>query len=520
MLFRKDKELWRYASKNLSRNFDGNSNLESQQSHVPQQQYPIQVSRQYQLTHQCRNSFCHTENTSSTSTSILEYSGSSTEIIYEPKGNVSESGCSCGKNFDDISVVYCDQTHPQRKKHLSCSKDHLAIISQRSLQSNLENQLKSPIEMTDVSTASTTTIGTFAATVNMIRNCCRFSTDGHSNEMFSTAFYQNEKQGASQSATDVKQLQRYQQMFRKLMKMLNRQQQAKLLEAVKSRKEMSVPQDSNCILLKRCLIYKEEPFVIICRLFFWPNLRDGSELKRLPICSNERHSIYVCCNPLHWCRVLETDIASPPYQEMERSFFEEDCAKMLANENTLTKPVRTTDSQDQPSWCQVAYWEFNDRVGNRCCVHKPFVNIYAEGKSCNNDSQDICLRNLAANKSTPSRVDVERTRQKIGLGVVLSQEFEGVWLYNRSMAPVFILSPTLNKCLECVYKVAPGDCLKAFDTNRAQSLVRYTQYPTAKLGPMNMHSICISFVKGWGKHYTRQDIMKCPCWLEISFTQR
>lgn len=35
-----------------------------------------------------------------------------------------------------------------------------------------------------------------------------------------------------------------------------------------------------------------------------------------------------------------------------------------------------------------------------------------------------------------------------------------------------------------------------------------------------MHSICISFVKGWGKHYTRQDIMKCPCWLEISFTQR
>lgn len=52
------------------------------------------------------------------------------------------------------------------------------------------------------------------------------------------------------------------------------------------------------------------------------------------------------------------------------------------------------------------------------------------------------------------------------IGLILSQEPDGIWLYNRSMAPVFILSPTLNESLSCVYKVTAGDCLKAFDINR------------------------------------------------------
>lgn len=63
----------------------------------------------------------------------------------------------------------------------------------------------------------------------------------------------------------------------------------------------------------------------------------------------------------------------------------------------------------------MAYWELNERVGNRCSVHKPFVNIYEDGRRNNKDSQDVCLRDLTADKSTPSR-DVECTRQKIGFG--------------------------------------------------------------------------------------------------------
>lgn len=35
------------------------------------------------------------------------------------------------------------------------------------------------------------------------------------------------------------------------------------------------------------------------------------------------------------------------------------------------------------------------------------------------------------------------------------------------------------------------------------------------LGPVDVHSVRISFVKGWGQTYKRQDIKSCPCWLEV-----
>ncbi|XP_054745074.1 mothers against decapentaplegic homolog 7 [Anastrepha obliqua] len=523
MLFPKEKELWRYASKNLSRNFDGINNLEPQQPHAHQHQHPLLASHHYRNSLQCQSSFCNSTITSSTLTSNLEYSGSSTEVSFEQKANDSVSGCSYGSSCDGMSVASYIRVKAQKNKNPNRSSDHLARLSHRSLQSSLKNLSASTLAMSEVTTvataATTTAAGTFAATVNMLRNCCGgsgLSTDSRASNSISNAFYQNDKEAIGQ--------QKFQQTFRKLMKMLNWQQQATLLDAVKSRKEMSVVNTSCCILLKKSLIYKEEPYVIVCRLFFWQNLRDATELKRLPSCSNDRHPMYVCCNPLHWYRVLETDTAPPPYQMqgVPRSKFEdEDCTEILCNNNNIsTKIGKMTDSEERQSWCQVAYWELNERVGNRYCVQKPFVNIYAEGSSDCKWSQDMCLMELAAKKGTPSREGVENTRQKIGLGLILSQESDGVWLYNRSKAPVFILSPTLNESLTCVYKVAPGDCLKAFDNNRAQSLNCSSQFPGAEAGPINMQSICISFVKGWGEHYKRQDIMKCPCWLEISFSQR
>lgn len=35
------------------------------------------------------------------------------------------------------------------------------------------------------------------------------------------------------------------------------------------------------------------------------------------------------------------------------------------------------------------------------------------------------------------------------------------------------------------------------------------------MGPVDVHSVRISFVKGWGQTYKRQDIKSCPCWLEV-----
>ena len=35
------------------------------------------------------------------------------------------------------------------------------------------------------------------------------------------------------------------------------------------------------------------------------------------------------------------------------------------------------------------------------------------------------------------------------------------------------------------------------------------------MGPVDVHSVRVSFVKGWGQSYKRQDIKTCPCWLEV-----
>lgn len=51
-------------------------------------------------------------------------------------------------------------------------------------------------------------------------------------------------------------------------------------------------------------------------------------------------------------------------------------------------------------------------------------------------------------------------------GVTLSREPDGMWLYNRSSAPVFVHSPTLSDMdsrTVIVYRVPPGHCLRAFD---------------------------------------------------------
>lgn len=51
-------------------------------------------------------------------------------------------------------------------------------------------------------------------------------------------------------------------------------------------------------------------------------------------------------------------------------------------------------------------------------------------------------------------------------GVTLSRERDGMWIYNRSSAPVFVHSPTLSDIdarSMLVYRVPPGHCLRAFD---------------------------------------------------------
>ncbi|XP_062122681.1 LOW QUALITY PROTEIN: mothers against decapentaplegic homolog 6 [Drosophila sulfurigaster albostrigata] len=371
-----------------------------------------------------------------------------------------------------------------------------------------------------------------------------------------------------------------------LLKPFKNKQIAELLQAVKSRVDPppkcntlaannnnnnsvinSSPSYLQCILIKCTSPLDEEQHVTTCQLFFWSDLRDASELRRLPICPSARDYVYTCCNPLHWYRIIhpiDTESAPPPYQRskmlrlrdtafyhhpldsegntqnIERSSGGNSSShhNNHSNSNNHSQSISsifkqaesqlyvpslesfTTDGKDRSAcskvWCQIAYWELSQRVGELFQAKKPAVNIYAEGPA-DGSGESMCLRELGGKR--PPTDAVQNTRLKVGLGVTLSMESGGdVWIYNRSNVPIFVDSPTLAESLDRVCKVMPGYCLKAFDTHRAQWLACKQSQHNQQLGPIDRFSMKISFAKGWGNTYKRQDVMGCPCWLEVHFT--
>lgn len=108
---------------------------------------------------------------------------------------------------------------------------------------------------------------------------------------------------------------------------------------------------------------------------------------------------------------------------------------------------------------------------------------------------------------------MRKIRSKIGLGVTLSLESDGVWLYNRSQEPVFVSSPALDAAAAkalLVWRVAPGHCLCIFDPSTPPPAISLPH-----VGPVDPRSVRISFAKGWGPKYSRRDVTACPCWLEV-----
>ncbi|KAG8535518.1 hypothetical protein GDO81_028362 [Engystomops pustulosus] len=159
-------------------------------------------------------------------------------------------------------------------------------------------------------------------------------------------------------------------------------------------------------------------------------------------------------------------------------------------------------------WCKLAYWEHRTRVGSLYSVTEPSVHIFYDLPK----ASGFCLGFLG---SEPRNEIVRRTRKKIGQGVVLSHEQGEVWVYNCSEHPIFINSHTLAFATtrgQAVHKLPPGFSIKVFDGEKAAELSERSKLAD---GPCDLHSVRISFAKGWGACYSRQFITSCPCWLEI-----
>ena len=208
-------------------------------------------------------------------------------------------------------------------------------------------------------------------------------------------------------------------------------------------------------------------------------------------------------------------------------------------------------------WCHVAYWELRRRVGRLYSVFDSSINVFhrlphppSEGGLClavlhehnvlaisessrtNENNHSRCKHTKHMHPGHLGRTrnrtrigegnnneddSVRRTCEKIGLGLSLSQEVDGIWVYNRSKHPIFVNTPMLDNYLPSqrtfsVIKVPPGYSMKIFDYS-----IRIERTRDSDLldGPYDPNSIRISFAKGWGPNYSRQFITSCPCWIEV-----
>ena len=122
-------------------------------------------------------------------------------------------------------------------------------------------------------------------------------------------------------------------------------------------------------------------------------------------------------------------------------------------------------------------------------------------------------------------------------GIILQRIDDQVWLFNVSQIPIFVNSPTMDdESLEeshspssalppedsppfTVHKVFPGHTVKAFDFSKSKQSTRKKRSPHHQ-GPFDPYAVRVSFGKGWGSKYSRQDATNCPSWLEILLVER
>ena len=172
-------------------------------------------------------------------------------------------------------------------------------------------------------------------------------------------------------------------------------------------------------------------------------------------------------------------------------------------------------------WCYVAYWELNKRIGDFYEGFDEIINVY-DGVSLPS-WEGFRLSTLDRKADAPDVI--KRVRKHVGLGLQLTREVDGVWLYNRSDYALFANGPTLTHDSSTiakhnirVHKVPPGYSLKVYNYGQVPTVHRTHDKTRCLTLPQTVR---VSFAKGWGitdtNSYCRPFVTSCPCWIEIHF---
>ncbi|XP_076824868.1 mothers against decapentaplegic homolog 4-like isoform X2 [Clavelina lepadiformis] len=208
-------------------------------------------------------------------------------------------------------------------------------------------------------------------------------------------------------------------------------------------------------------------------------------------------------------------------------------------------------------WCSITSYEMDVQVGETFKVPSSCPTVTVDGYVDPSGGNRFCLGQLSNVHRTEAS---EKARLHIGKGVQLVCHGEGdVWVRCLSDHAVFVQSYYLDREAgrspgDAVHKIYPNAYIKVFDLRQchrqmqqqantasaaanAQAAAVSGNIPgpgsvggiapaiglpglsaAAGIGVDDLRRLCIlrmSFVKGWGPDYPRQDIKQTPCWIEI-----
>ncbi|XP_078509348.1 mothers against decapentaplegic homolog 5 [Lissotriton helveticus] len=246
----------------------------------------------------------------------------------------------------------------------------------------------------------------------------------------------------------------------------------------------------------------------------YPPSSDDSQYPSSPASSGS-------CSPFQ----LPADTPPPAYMPPEELIGQDSSQSMDTDSCMIRSILPTVSSRDvQPvsyeepkNWCSIMYYELNNRVGVAFYASSTSVLVDGFTDPTNNNNR-FCL-GLLSNVNRNSTI--ENTRRHIGKGVHLYYVGGEVYAECLSDSSIFVQSRNCNFHHgfhpTTVCKIPSGCSLKIFNNQEfAQLLAQSVNHGFEAVYELTkMCTIRMSFVKGWGAEYHRQDVTSTPCWIEI-----